>query len=101
MSEYQVVLKLLDQATRVIFEEYFPPKKYASNFNDIAKQIYAMGKLEISDLMPTTSYRDLLKSVPALWDLLHEKGMDTEDHLFVTGVEFILEGLAATQKCYQ
>lgn len=98
VSEYQVVIKLLDQATRVIFEEYFPPKKYASNFNDIAKQIYTMGKLEISDLMPTSSYRDLLKSVPALWDLLHEKGMDTEDHLFVTGVEFILEGLAATQK---
>ena len=90
--------KLLDQATRIIFEEYFPPKKYAANFNDIAKQIYTMGKLEISDLMPTASYRALLKSIPALWDLLHEKGMDGEDHLFVTGVEFILEGLASTQK---
>ena len=98
VSEYQVVIKLLDQATRIIFEEYFPPKKYAANFNDIAKQIYTMGKLEISDLMPTASYRALLKSIPALWDLLHEKGMDGEDHLFVTGVEFILEGLASTQK---
>ncbi|HMV42386.1 MAG TPA: hypothetical protein PK079_12795 [Leptospiraceae bacterium] len=98
VSEYQVVLKLLEQATRVVFEEYFPPKAYSQNFNDIAKQIYALGKLEISDLMPVNSYRALLKTVPALWDLLHEKGMDIEDHLFVTGVEFILEGLASTQK---
>jgi magnesium chelatase subunit I len=98
ISEYQVVLKLLDAATRYVFEEYFPPKKYSGTFGEIAKQIFAAGKLEISEQMPVQAYKDILKTIPALWDLLHEKKYDTDDYLFVTGIEFILEGLASTQK---
>jgi magnesium chelatase subunit I len=98
ISEYQVVLKLLDSATRTVFEEYFPSKKYSTQFTEVAKQIYQLGKLEISDQMPISEYKNLLKSIPALWDLLHETNLDKEDYLFVTGIEFILEGLAVTQK---
>jgi magnesium chelatase subunit I len=98
ISEYQVVSKLLDSATKVVFEEYYPPKKHSQSFNDIAKQIYKLGKLEISDQMPLSNYKDLLKDVPALWDLLHEKGYDLDESLFATGIEFILEGLTANQK---
>ncbi len=98
ISEYQVVIKLLDQATRIVFEEYFSPKKYSSNFSEIAKQIYALGKLEISEQMPKESYKEILKQVPALWDLLHEKSYDKDEALSVTVIEFILEGLATTGK---
>lgn len=98
ISEYQIVLKLLDQATRIIFEENFPVKKFNSNFMDIARQIYALGKLEVSDLMPVKGYKELFKSVPAMWDLIHEKKYDKNDDLFVAGMEFILEGLTSLQK---
>ena len=98
ISEYQVVLKLLDSATKIIFDEYYPLKKYNSNFNEISKQIYKLGKLEISDQMPSASYRELLREIPGIWDLLHEKGYDKEDTLFVSAFEFILEGLTVNQK---
>jgi hypothetical protein len=98
ISEYQVVLKLLDSATKIIFEEYYPLKKYTSNFNEISKQIYKLGKIEISDQMPVIAYRDLLKEIPGIWDLLHEKSYDKDDTLFVSAFEFILEGLTVNQK---
>jgi magnesium chelatase subunit I len=98
ISEYQVILKLLDSATKLVFDEYYPPKKYNSIFNDIAAQIYKLGKIEISDQMPVSSYKDLMKDIPAIWDLMHEKGYDKEDHLFVSAFEFILEGLTVNQK---
>lgn len=98
ISEYQIVLKLIDQATRVVFEEYFNPKIYAPAFEDIVKQIYKANKLEISDYMPVNQYKDILNTVPSLWDLLHDKEFDKQDYLFVAGIEFILEGLTALQK---
>jgi len=98
ISEYQVILKLLDSATKLVFDEYYPPKKYNTIFNDIAAQIYKLGKIEISDQMPVASYKDLMKDIPAIWDLMHEKGYDKEDHLFVSAFEFILEGLTVNQK---
>lgn len=98
ISEYQVILKLLDSATKLVFDEYYPPKKYNTTFNEISAQIYKLGKIEISDQMPVATYKDLMKDIPAIWDLLHEKGYDKEDHLFVSAFEFILEGLTVNQK---
>jgi magnesium chelatase subunit I len=98
ISEYQVILKLLDSATKLVFDEYYPPKKYNTTFNEISAQIYKLGKIEISDQMPVATYKDIMKDIPAIWDLLHEKGYDKEDHLFVSAFEFILEGLTVNQK---
>lgn len=98
ISEYQVVLKLLESATKIVFDEYYPMKKYNSLFNDISKQIYSLGKVEISDQMPVSAYKELLKEIPSIWDLLHEKGYDKEEPVFISAFEFILEGLTVNQK---
>lgn len=98
LTEYQVMLKLLDSATKVIFEEYFPTKVYKESFERIASQIYKIGKLEISDQMPVSEYKQIVQKVPALWDLLTEKGFDKDDLLYICGIEFILEGLTTQQK---
>lgn len=98
VNEYQVLLKLLDAALKTVFEEYFPMKKYSGTFEDIAKQVYSLSRLEISDQMPYSEYRNILKSVPAIWDLLHEKGFDSDEGMFAAGIEFILEGLTVNQK---
>nr|HNI27661.1 hypothetical protein [Leptospiraceae bacterium] len=68
------------------------------SFEDIAKQVYSLNRLEISDQMPYSEYRNILKSVPAIWDLLHEKGFDSDEGMFAAGIEFILEGLTVNQK---
>ena len=48
--------------------------------------------------MPAAEYRLLFKKIPALWDLVHEKGYDKDDHSLATAIEFVLEGLTALQK---
>lgn len=90
-----------DAGLKNVFEEYFPMKKYSGVFEDIAKQAYALNRLEISDQMPYSEYRNILKSVPAIWTLLHEKGMDSDEGMFAAGIEFILEGLTVNQKLWQ
>ena len=98
VTEYQVIMKLVDQATRAVFEETFPLGKFEQVFDKITEQIYSAGKLEISDQMPAAEYRLLFKKIPALWDLVHEKGYDKDDHSLATAIEFVLEGLTALQK---
>ncbi len=98
ITEYQVILKLLDSATKIVFEEYYPPKKYNEVFHEIAGQIFRHGTLEISDGMPLSAYKQIPEIAPSIWDLLHEKDFDKDEFLFVSGIEFILEGLTANQK---
>lgn len=98
ISEFQVISKLIDASTRVIFEEYFPPKIFQSNFDEIAKQIYRIKKVEISDQMPSINYKDILNLIPSIWDLLHEKNFDKQENLIIPAIEFILEGLTSIQK---
>lgn len=97
IGEYTVVLKLLDQATAVVFEEYYPKREYKDQFSKIAEEIYSLEKLEVSDYMPINAYRDLLKKIPSIWDLLHDRGYDSGDALFISAFEFILEGLTLNQ----
>jgi magnesium chelatase subunit I len=98
VSEYQVLLKILDSAVRVVFEEYYPLSKHKDSIEEIAKQINGLNRLEISDYMPLNYYKDIVAKVPAIWDLLHEKGYDVDESIFISAVEFILEGLTVNQK---
>ena len=98
VTEYQVIMKIIDQAIKDLFLEYFPENKYESNMEAITGQIFSANQIEISDTMPLSSYRDILKVVPGLFDLVQDQGWDKDDGLFAVGVEFILEGMAVTQK---
>ncbi len=98
VTEYQVITKLIDNAIREVFQEYFPPARHESSLEAITRQIYQQNQVEISDSMPLAAYRDLLKVVPAFFDLIQERGWHQDDGEFAVGVEFILEGLAVTQR---
>lgn len=98
VTEYQVIMKIIDNAIKEIFDETFPEKQYAAQFKSIAKQVYEAEAVEISDNMPSEAYREILKSVPALFDLIKDQSWDKNDDLFAVGVEFILEGLTVNQK---
>ncbi|MBE7437887.1 MAG: magnesium chelatase [Spirochaetales bacterium] len=97
ITEYQVINKIIDLAIKEVFLEYYPLKKYEDQFDEIARQVFVAGQLEISDHMPDAHYSILLKQVPALFDLLSDRGWKEAREL-PSGIEFILEGLTVNQK---
>lgn len=98
ITEYQVVMKLIDLAVKEVFEDVFPEEKYAKQFDEITRQVYNAGHVEISDAMPSESYRELLKILPGCFDLLRDREWDHESDHSAAGIEFILEGLTAKEK---
>ncbi len=98
ITEYQVISKLIEMATKEVFEEYFPEKKYYREFDSITKQIYEAKVLEISDSFPVSHYREILKIVPSFYDLLKDYNWDENDIDLASGIEFILEGLTTKEK---
>jgi magnesium chelatase subunit I len=98
VTEYQVVMKLIDLAIKEVFEEHFPDERYAKQFEEITKQVYQAGSIEISDAMPAESYRELLKLIPGCFDLLRDQRWDADPQLSAAGIEFILEGLTTKEK---
>lgn len=98
VTEFQVIQKIIDEAIREIFLEYFPLKKYETSMDQVAKEIFLAKGLEISDGTPAASYRAILKDVPALFDFVRDRGWDKDDSMLACGIEFILEGLAVNQK---
>ncbi|MDH5657660.1 MAG: hypothetical protein OEZ34_17225, partial [Spirochaetia bacterium] len=85
-------------AVKEIFQEYFPLNKYESTLQEIAKQVFSASQVEISDGMPAENYKELLKSIPALFDLISDRKWDKDSRTLASGIEFILEGLTVTQK---
>lgn len=98
ITEYQIIMKLIDLAIKEVFEEYFTEKKYKNEFENITKQIYEANIVEISDYMPASEYKKLLKIIPGFFDLLKDHGWDQNDDLIASGIEFILEGLTTKEK---
>jgi len=98
VTEFQVIQKIIDEAIREIFMEYFPLKKYETSMDSVAKEIFQAKGLEISDGMAAQTYRDILKRVPSLFDFVKDRGWDKDDQMLACGVEFVLEGLAVNQK---
>lgn len=98
VTEYQIVMKLIDLAIKEVFEEFFPEEKYAKQFDEITKQVYQAERIEIADTMPAASYRELLKLLPGCFDLLRDQKWDVDGQLSAAGIEFILEGLTTKEK---
>ena len=98
VTEYQVIMKIIDSAIKEVFLEYFPPSKYDSQLEAVARQIFAASEIEISDTMPLKNYRTLLEVVPAFFDLIQDHKWDKDDGMLAMGIEFVLEGMAVTQR---
>ena len=98
VTEYQVIMKILDAAIKEVFAEYFPVDKYETSFQQIAEQVFAQSQVEISDNMPASAYRELFQKIPALFDLVHDNKWDNEDQMLAAAIEFIFEGMTVHQK---
>ena len=98
VTEYQIIMKLIDLAIKEVFEEVFPDDTYARQFDDITKQVYQAERIEIADTMPYDSYKELLKTLPGCFDLIKDQKWDADPALIAVGIEFILEGLTTKEK---
>ena len=91
MSERQILDALLAEAIRTVFTEYVDQH----GLEEIA-HIFAQGvKIEVGDLLPSSTYADRLKRVPPAWDKAFEVNASSDPAVRASCVEFVLAGLYA------
>jgi len=94
MSERQILDALLAEAIRNVFTEYVDQH----GLEEIA-HIFAQGvKIEVGDLLPSSTYADRLKRVPPAWDKAFEVNASSDPAVRASCVEFVLAGLYATDQ---
>lgn len=94
MSERQILNALLAEAIRNVFTEYVDQH----GLEEIA-HIFAQGvKIEVGDLLPSSTYADRLKRVPPAWDKAFEVNASSDPAVRASCVEFVLAGLYATDQ---
>ena len=94
MSERQILDALLAEAIRTVFSEYVDQH----GLEEIA-HIFAQGvKIEVGDLLPSSTYADRLKRVPPAWDKAFEVNASSDSAVRASCVEFVLAGLYATDQ---
>ena len=94
MSERQVLDAILAEAIGNVFEEYVD----RHGLDEIA-EIFAQGvKIEVGDLLPSSSYAERLKRVPPAWDKAFEVNASSDAAVRASCVEFVLAGLYATDR---
>lgn len=92
MSERQVLDAVMAEAIRTVFEEYVDKH----GLDEIA-EIFAKGvRIEVGDKLPSTTYAELLKHVPPVWDKAFEVNASEDAAVRASCVEFVLAGLYAT-----
>ena len=94
MSERQILDALLAEAIRTVFMEYVDEH----GLEEIS-QIFSQGvKIEVGDMLPSTTYSDRLKRVPPAWDKAFEVNASSDPAVRASCVEFVLAGLYATDQ---
>lgn len=94
MSERQVLDAVVAEAVRDVFSEYVD----RHGLNEIA-EIFAKGvKIEVGDMLPSSSYADRLKRVPPAWDKAFEVNASEDAAVRASCVEFVLAGLYSSDQ---
>ncbi|HEY2761861.1 MAG TPA: magnesium chelatase, partial [Pirellulales bacterium] len=94
MSERQVLDAVIAEAVKKVFEEYVD----RHGLEEIGK-IFSEGvKIEVGDMLPSSSYAERLKRVPPAWDKAFEVNAAADPAVRASCVEFVLAGLYATDQ---
>lgn len=89
MSERQVLDAVVAEAIQVVFQEYVDQHGL-----DEISDIFAKGvRIEVGDLLPSSSYAELLQHVPPVWDKAFEVNASQDPAVRASCVEFVLAGL--------
>ena len=94
LTERQALDAIAAEAIGNVFEEYVSEHGFA----EIA-EIFAEGtRIEVSDMLPSAAYAELLKRVPPVWDKAFEVNASQDPAVRASCVEFVLAGLWARDK---
>ncbi len=94
MSERQVLEAIVAEAVKDVFSEYVD----RHGLNDIA-EIFSRGvKIEVGDMLPSSSYADRLQRVPPVWDKAFEVNASDDPAVRASCVEFVLAGLYSSDQ---
>ena len=94
MSERQVLDAVIAEAIRVDFNEYVEEHGLAA-----ISEIFGKGvKIEVGDMLPSSSYAERLKRVPPVWEKAFEVNAASDVAVRASCVEFVLAGLYALDK---
>ena len=94
MNEKQVLDSIIAEAVGVVFQEYVDEH----GLGEIA-EIFAKGvKIEVGDLIPSSTYAERLQRVPPAWDKAFEVNASKDPAVRASCVEFVLAGLHATDR---
>jgi magnesium chelatase subunit I len=94
MSERQVLDAIIAEAIRSVFDEYVDEH----GLREIG-EIFSKGvKIEVGDLLPSSSYADRLQRVPPAWDKAFEVNASSDPAVRASCVEFVLAGLYASDR---
>lgn len=94
MSEKQVLDAVVAEAIRTVFEEYVDQHGL-----EAISEIFSKGfRVEVGDLLPSSTYADRLKRVPDAWELAFEVNAAENEAIRASCVEFVLAGLYSTDR---
>lgn len=94
MNEKQVLDSIIAEAVGAVFQEYVDEH----GLGEIA-EIFAKGvKIEVGDLIPSSTYAERLQRVPPAWDKAFEVNASKDPAVRASCVEFVLAGLHATDR---
>lgn len=94
LSEFQVINRIMEKAISHVFEELFKKK----NLDDTVKEIKGDKNVQVSDMMPSKEYKNIISQIPQIWEPVYELGGEKSDEMRASCVEFVLEGLHLMQK---
>jgi magnesium chelatase subunit I len=94
MSERQVLDAVMADAIATVFGEYVE----AHGLDEIGKVFGAGVKVEVGDMVPSATYREILADVPAVWERAFEVNAARDPAVRASCIEFVLAGLHATDR---
>jgi magnesium chelatase subunit I len=94
MSERQAIDAIVAEAVANIFNEYVD----THGLGEIA-DVFAKGvRIEVGDMLPSSSYAAAMRDVPAAWMKAFEVNASENEAVRASCVEFVLAGLWATER---
>ncbi|MFO0828501.1 MAG: magnesium chelatase [Phycisphaerales bacterium] len=94
MGEKQVLDAIVAQAIKVVFEEYVSKH----GLEEIAGIFRKGVKIEVGDMLPSSTYAERIQRVPPVWDKAFEVNAAENAAVRASCVEFVLAGLWATDR---
>ncbi|MEE8459899.1 MAG: hypothetical protein V3S08_08490, partial [Phycisphaerales bacterium] len=93
-SERQVIDAIVADAIKVVFDEYVDEHGLAEISDIFAKGV----KIEVGDMLPSSSYAERLERVPPAWEKAFEVNAARDVAVRASCVEFVLAGLYVTDR---